>query len=105
MSAYLRVMLVACVVICPAKTIAETFDFDGGATLACVCPSNNGSNDCAIKSSSTQTYSVSIFVNKGLNIDLAEKCFEKRDRQLCCDDPRSTYSGTVSQTCEGRPCP
>lgn len=86
----------------PNAVLAETFDYDGSALVDCVCPSPWGNNSCGVKRRDTFDYTLNISVRKNMSLNLSNKCFDKRDRDACCDDPRASYRGVVAKDCPGK---
>jgi hypothetical protein len=89
------------------RCLADTFDYNGGAVIDCVCPSNRDSNRCNIASSSVQKYSVTIGVLNGMDVDLAGKCYDRRNVEgegLCCENQKSRYTGSVGKKCVNSRC-
>lgn len=85
-----------------ADVNAEDFDFDGAAAVQCTCPSPYANNDCLFSGRDKYDYNITLHVRKGLSIDLSEICFRKRDTGICCDSPRSSFTGSVLRRCEGQ---
>lgn len=81
---------------------AEDFDFDGAAAIQCSCPSPSGNTNCLLAGRDKYQYNITLAVKNGFSIDLSESCFRKRETSVCCDSPRSSFSGSVLNRCPGR---
>lgn len=83
--------------LCCVPAQAETFDFQGSAVVDCTCPTATMEDNCGLAGRKAMKYSLVIAVRPGLSADLAEACFRKRDRDLCCEAPRASYKGVVAE--------
>lgn len=87
------------------SALAETFDYDGRAIVACTCPSPSQAGSCGNAGRQPWSYTVTIFVKPNLSIEENDVCYRRRDTTLCCPDSSSDFKGAVTKKCPGSsPC-